>query len=359
MNDTVLGFIGALIAAVFFGSNYIPTKNYPTGDGVSFVWVFSSGVLVVGISTVLISGKAIFVYTGLLGGSLWASGNMCVVPIVKTIGLGLGLLLWGSSNLLTGFFVGKFGIFGVEKKAVDHEAMNWIAIVIIVAAMGIFFFIKPNLDKKKYEKIGETNGDLNGDEEEESFFDRIPVAYKKMVGIILAVVSGMLYGVNMVPMTLWVDEETNKGHTPGTLDFVLSHFIGIYLYSTAVFIVYCIVNRPPKIYPAAILPSVISGAMWGVAQCGLMTATQLAGYSVGFPMGAAGPLIVSSLWSVFYFREIRGAKNLVLLGGSITLLMIGILLLALSGIPEKTTNNHNSTQPLNSTQPINSTQLLY
>jgi len=280
---------------------------------------------------------------------------------VKTIGLGLGLLLWGSSNLLTGFFVGKFGIFGVEKKTVDHVAMNWVAILIIVAAMGIFFFIKPNLDKKKYEKIGDTNGDINNseEEEEESFFDRIPVAYKKMVGIILAVLSGMLYGVNMVPMTLWVDEETKKGHTPGTLDFVLSHFIGIYLYSTAVFIVYCIVNRPPKIYPAAILPSVISGVMWGVAQCGLMTATQLAGYSVGFPMGAAGPLVVSSLWSVFYFREIRGARNLILLGGSITLLLIGILLLALSGIPPKTVPSNNSTQPTNTTQPANLTQLIF
>lgn len=168
--------------------------------------------------------------------------------------------------------------------------------------------------------------------------------------------SGMLYGVNMVPMMLWTQHQKNHGHTPGTFDFVFSHFTGIYLYSTAVFLIYCIVNRPPKMYPAAVLPSIISGtfyftsifiiclfylffafiylflkgAMWGIAQCGLMSATTILGYAVGFPIGSAGPIIVSSTWSVVYFREIRGARNLLLLGASFALLFTGIILLALS-----------------------------
>lgn len=328
-NSTVIGYIGASVAGIFFGSNYIPTKNYPTGDGISFVWMFASGVFMVGISTILINGKAIFVYTGLLGGSLWASGNMCVVPIVKTIGLGLGLLIWGSTSLITGFFVGKFGIFGVDHQSIYNEVMNWVAIWLVVGAMCVFFFIKPTIEKRKYQQIGDSKDINTAEEEEVSILDRIPAKYKGIIGVGLAVLSGMLYGVNMVPMTLWVqDQET----APGPLDFVFSHFTGIYLYSSVIFIVYCIVNRPPKIYPAAILPSIISGAMWGVAQCGLMSATQILGYAVGFPIGSAGPLIVSSLWSVFYFREIRGAKNLGLLVGSFSLLFTGIILLAMSDV---------------------------
>jgi len=327
-NSTVVGYIGASVAGIFFGSNYIPTKNYPTGDGISFVWMFSSGVLLVGISTIFIVGKSMFMYTGLLGGSLWASGNMCVVPIVKTIGLGLGLLIWGSTSLITGFFVGKFGIFGVHHQKIYHEAMNWVAIWLVVIAMGVFFFIKPTIEKRKYEPIGD---DLKGgiqsvEDEEESILDRIPQKYKGMVGVGLSVLSGMLYGVNMVPMTLWAQEQDN----PGPLDFVFSHFTGIYIYSTVVFIVYCLVNRPPKIYPAAIFPSMISGAMWGIAQCGLMSATQILGYAVGFPIGSAGPLLVSSAWSVLYFREIRGMRNFGLLAGSFVFLLTGIVLLALS-----------------------------
>jgi len=339
MVSSTIGYIGAIVASVFFGSNYVPTKNYPTGDGISFVWSFSAGVMIVGISTIFITGKSVFVASGLIGGSLWASGNMCVVPIVKTIGLGLGLLVWGSTSLITGYFVGKFGLFGVDLQKVYHEAENYVGIVLVVCAMGVFFFIKPTLEKREYRQIGEKNGgDIQAlsEEEEDSILDRIPTHIKYPLGITMAVVSGMLYGVNMLPMTLWVQDQNKKGITPGPLEFVFSHFTGIYLYSTAVFILYAIYNaiysRAPKIYPAAVFPSIISGAMWGVAQCGLMSATQILGYAVGFPIGSAGPLLVSSTWSVVYFREIRGSKNLLLLAGSFSLLLTGIVLLALSDV---------------------------
>jgi len=335
VSHAVLGYIGAIVASVFFGSNYVPTKNYPTGNGISFVWSFSAGVMIVGLFSIFITGKSVFVATGLLGGSLWASGNMCVVPIVKTIGLGLGLLVWGSTSLITGYFVGKFGWFGVDKQEVYHEAINYVGIVLVVCAMGVFFFIKPTLEKRDYRQIADKSGDIQAppkeEEEEDSVLDRIPVHIKYPLGVGLAVMSGMLYGVNMLPMSLWVQDQKKHGITPGTLDFVFSHFTGIYLYSSVVFILYAVFTKnTPKIYPAAIFPSIISGAMWGVAQCGLMSATQILGYAVGFPIGSAGPLLVSSTWSVVYFREIRGSKNLSYLAGSFALLLTGIILLALS-----------------------------
>jgi len=261
---------------------------------------------------------------------------MGVIPIVKTIGLGLGLLLWGSTSLVTGFFVGKFELFGVHKQPVFNEAMNWVGIWIVIAAMGVSFFIKPDTNKTKYQKIEDhQKTDINNSDDQETIFDRIPAKLKIPIGVTMAVGSGMLYGVNMVPMSLWVQDEQAKGNTPGPLDFVFSHFTGIYLYSTAVFVIYCIVNRrsgAPKVYPDAILPSMIGGVMWGVAQCGLMSATQILGWAIGFTMGSAGPLLVSSSWAVFYFREIRGARNLLLLGISCTLLIAGILLLGFSGV---------------------------
>ena len=36
----------------------------------------------------------------LQGGMIWCFGNVTVVPIVKCIGLGLGLCIWGSSNMV-------------------------------------------------------------------------------------------------------------------------------------------------------------------------------------------------------------------------------------------------------------------
>jgi len=338
MAGALVGYIGAIVAGLFFGSFLVPTKKYQVGDGISFMWTSSAGIFIVGLCTIFINGKSLFVYSGLLGGSLWASGNLCVVPIVKTIGLGLGFLIWGSTSLLTGFFVGKFGLFGVDHQVVYHEDANWSGIFLVVCAMGVFFFIKPSLEKKnssdaaEYQLVGDetTPGDLQ-QPSEDSVLDRIPNRIKFPLGITLAIISGILYGVNMVPMTLWVQEQKKHGVTPGALDFVFSHFTGIYLYNTTAFTLYTLyTGNSPKVYADATFPSLISGAMWAIAQCGLMSATQILGYAVGFPIASAGPLLVSSLWSVLLFREIRGAKNLLLLSLSFALLLSGIMLLAAS-----------------------------
>lgn len=46
----------------------------------------------------------------ILGGVLWATGNVCVVPIMKTLGLSLGLLIWGSVG--TARFTFDLRLFG-------------------------------------------------------------------------------------------------------------------------------------------------------------------------------------------------------------------------------------------------------
>jgi len=200
-----------------------------------------------------------------------------------------------------------------------------------------FFFIKPTLTDDKDEKaplIGKGEKihiqESIDRTEPTPVLERIPQKFKLVAGITLSLISGILYGVNMVPMSLWVQHEKLAGRNPHSLDFVFSHFVGIYLFSTIVFLVYNVAYRPPQIFAQSILPSYISGIMWGVAQCGLMSATQILGYAIGFPIGSTGPLIVSSLWSVLYFREIRGNKNFLLLGGSFVLLFSGIILLSLS-----------------------------
>ncbi len=38
-----------------------------------------------------------------LGGLLWCTGNMMCVPIIQLVGIGLGMLVWGASNLVMGW----------------------------------------------------------------------------------------------------------------------------------------------------------------------------------------------------------------------------------------------------------------
>ena len=40
-NQQYLGYIGAIIAVLFFGSNFVPVKKYETGDGEGYRFVLS------------------------------------------------------------------------------------------------------------------------------------------------------------------------------------------------------------------------------------------------------------------------------------------------------------------------------
>lgn len=62
-----VGFLTTSIAIVFYGSIYVPVKKFDTGDG-----------------------------------------NICAVPIIMTIGLGLGSCIWGMFGLLVGWAIGRY-----------------------------------------------------------------------------------------------------------------------------------------------------------------------------------------------------------------------------------------------------------
>ena len=39
LSSEAVGFAGTAVAALFFGSNYVVTKQVPIGDGIAFQWV--------------------------------------------------------------------------------------------------------------------------------------------------------------------------------------------------------------------------------------------------------------------------------------------------------------------------------
>jgi len=95
------------------------TKRYPTGDGMFFSWLMSIAIFCSGIVVQLVECYTEredgsyhcpqFEPVAMLGGAVWATGNLLVVPIVKSIGLGLGLCTWGSINMFTGGCSGRRG----------------------------------------------------------------------------------------------------------------------------------------------------------------------------------------------------------------------------------------------------------
>merc|ERR1719352_1946423 len=100
------------------------------------------------------------------------------------------------------------------------------------------------------------------------------------------------------------------GASQDGLDYVFNQFCGILLASIGYFLLYCVyMGNEPKINPQIALPGFLSGVMWAVAQVCWFVANAELGYSTSFPIVLIGPGLIATLWSVFLFKDIRGARN--------------------------------------------------
>ena len=92
------GYLFLLGSSVFYGSNYLPVKQFESGDGMFFQLVLCIGIWIVGFFLNCAVNFPVFYAYPMLSGFIWATGNNLVVPIIKTIGIGLGIIFWGSTS---------------------------------------------------------------------------------------------------------------------------------------------------------------------------------------------------------------------------------------------------------------------
>ncbi|XP_004364618.2 transmembrane protein [Capsaspora owczarzaki ATCC 30864] len=147
--NAAIGF-GAVTASVFlWGSNFVPLKRFESGDGLFFQWVLCSFIFMTGIVVNLIQGSPEFHPFAMIGGLLWTTGNITVVPIVQLLGLAQGMLLWSSSNLLMGYFSGRYGWFGVTPAPPNDAALSSAGVALCCISLVFYLFVRPTLDNAK------------------------------------------------------------------------------------------------------------------------------------------------------------------------------------------------------------------
>ena len=141
--DDLTGYAACLVSSFMFGSNFVPVKRVYTGDGMFFTLMMTAAVFYEGCFIQLWQGNPKFEPVAMLGGALWATGNITVVPIVKTIGLGIDLLVWGLVSMLVGWASGHFGIFGVEPDPpLGAPWLNYLGVTLATASLGVYAKIK-------------------------------------------------------------------------------------------------------------------------------------------------------------------------------------------------------------------------
>eukprot|EP00117_Sycon_ciliatum_P013028 scpid60302/ scgid6022/ Transmembrane protein 144 len=347
--STWLGFVCAAVSVVFFGINFLPVKKIETGDGMFFQWIVCMGIWLSGLVIYAIRGFPKFQPLAMVGGLLWATGNITVVPIVKMIGLGMGLLIWGLANLLFGWASARFGILGITKPEIPcSKLLNDLGIVFCVLGLMLYFFVKTEPQPLPSEPDESTHllagsGRLSvqrmdsGQDDDASWTDKIknPMV-KKAVAIGMSLFAGALYGVNFNPVTHLEENVTLHGLEPSTyvsLDFVFPHFCGILATSSIYFFLYCAVMKSsPRVYPKCILPGLMSGVMWAIADASWFIANEKLSQAVAFPLITTGPGLVGAVVGIIFFGEIKGKRNFVFLGCAFLMTIIGVAQVAVSKI---------------------------
>ncbi|XP_007245581.3 transmembrane protein 144b isoform X2 [Astyanax mexicanus] len=338
--DRVFGFLSCLVAVLLYGSNFVPVKTVDTGDGMFFQWISCVTIWVVGFvgDMVLQSSKAH--PAAMLGGVIWATGNITSVPVVKCIGLGLGMLLWGASGLLIGWASSSFGLFGLEPEEISKPVLNYCGAGLCFLSAVIFFFVKsdvrtpvsPDMTPILIEERSLSDILRPSD----SWVDTVSPKTRRPLGCIIAVLSGLMFGSAFVPILYIKHHATSNssifiGASQNDLDYCSSHTTGIFLTSTVYFAIYCIaMKNRPRIYPRAILPGFLTGLMWGMATYCWLLANRFLGPVVTFPIVTAGYGLVAALWGSVVFKEVKGLGNGLLFGLASCVVLTGSLLTAFS-----------------------------
>lgn len=286
ISDNVAGFIAAMVAVIGWGTNFIPVKKFDTGDGLFYQWVMCCAIWMSGLVTNLIRDSPQFEPIAMLGGVLWCTGNITAVPVIQTAGLGLGMLLWCSSSMLFGWASGYFGILGVNAAdAVNIPALNFTGVGVMIVAMILLFFVKNSNETKGHtllEPLSNSNSHSNSNSNiqqfmdnnddaailhhishneqqsisisdslthttEHNWYDRFTPAQRRLLGCIGAILAGIFYGINFNPPTYLQQHDVNshgiREHSSNALDYVFSHFCGIWITSTFYFLCYCVYKR--------------------------------------------------------------------------------------------------------------------
>lgn len=135
-----IGYLYAMVAAVLYGSNLVPLKKIDVGDGFFFQFIMAINIWMTSVPLAVVYQD--FKAVALLGGFVWCSGNIMCFVVIRLIGVGLGVLVWGSAAMLTGSLTSKWGLFGLQKHDNASDVLYVVGIALVLAGLAMFLLVK-------------------------------------------------------------------------------------------------------------------------------------------------------------------------------------------------------------------------
>lgn len=274
-----IGFLAALGAALAWGSYIVPFKISKSEKLLQSQFLMGMGVFISGLITsyVLNFSLNINIY-GVVSGFFWVLGNILVLHAVLNLGLSKAAPIVSSIIILCSFLWGVF-------------VFNELPSGILTGGAGIGLIILGVITVSNTSSSSSIN-------------------IKK--GLISAVLSGLLFGSQLVPLKLGQVAPYN---------FFFSVCVGIFILSTLIFLL-----SKSKFEKEAINASLQSGLIWNVGNLLSIISISIIGLAKGGPITQLANL-VAVLWGLFYFKEVSSVKMRlqILIGAAI--LLTGIIIL--------------------------------
>eukprot|EP00040_Diaphanoeca_grandis_P005688 m.34040 g.34040 ORF g.34040 m.34040 type:complete len:383 (+) comp16922_c0_seq1:469-1617(+) len=358
---SMIGYMAALVSILVWGSMFVFVKN-PKVEAANADPVVSQLYSIVGVVTsstvLLIIVPFKFSWWTTLAAALWVASNMLAFPIVRTIGIATGQGVWSGVIAVVSFIWAVLGQqlwsdppshCTLEKPVYAFGGIG----LIVVGMAGLTYCSSrgdPNrqaaqLLKNKLSVAATKTTDYESD------FDPLLVmdeparetsevreqshAGKTILGVFLAVLMGVLGGSVLVPMKMSYNcHDFENGTLHGALMFTLSFAVSGAAITVALFFLRTISRgfSTPKMHLSVVgLPCFLQGALWNVGFVGSTIATTSPlGMSVGYPLTQCS-ILVGGLWGILYYKEIRGAKFLMLFIVSLAILGGGAIILGMGG----------------------------
>ena len=349
MDPYTLGLGSVFASVILYGLFSLPTKTNNLGDGMVFQVFMCLGIWVVGffyfIIECYINDKCSpFSPLAASGGAIWCLSNLLLTPIVKCIGVGLAMCLWGLNECVAGWASGRFGLFGLNVQQPSDSSLNTGGVVMMFFSLLLISSVQPSVsdgtDKTVSDiKKSETTSLLaiNSIEETKTsetengfdFTEKLSPFNKRLFGLLSCIVCGALSGSTFTPPQIVVDR-SNQSIT--LINLLFSHYCGILASSVMFFLIYCLAVRgKPWGNAEIILPSLMAGVCWGLAGFFWFIANEKLSMVIAFPIVTIGPGVVSLLIGCVFYKEVQGMRNIVLLIAAILIYAAGAIMIAISG----------------------------
>lgn len=184
-------------------------------------------------------------------------------------------------QIVVGWCVAHFGLFGTKPQLVHNNLFNYTGLVLTLLSGVLFVFVYKNFSETKIVAV-ESSTEYGSTSIPGHSQTRL-LLIRRIFFIGFAVFLGCFHGLMLTPIVYIQDRDPLA--SDNVLDYVFAHFSTVFFCATIYFGIYSLI-KGSKAYVKAelVLPAICYGALWSTGMCLWFVANRMLSQTVSFPI---------------------------------------------------------------------------